>query len=121
MAGNNGNKIQMWYVVRIRFSEKTQDYSSDCARQNADHNRLDGESVFSKTGLDLWTGETYPKFGIYRGEKGDHDADGESNVFDLWVYRVQISDANLDEVSAASGIGGIADNGTASGGPKATA
>ena len=85
------------------------------------NNRLNGESVFSKNGLDLWTGDTYPKFGIYRGEKGDHDTPGESNVFDLWVYRVQISDASLDEVSAASGIGGAVGNGTSSGGPSATA
>lgn len=63
--------------------------------------------MFSKSGLDLWTGASYPKFGIYRGEKGDHDASGDDdNVFDMYVYRVQLSDASLEEVSAASGVGG---------------
>ena len=65
---------------------------------------LDGESVLNKGGLSLWTGAAYPKFGIYRGEAGDHDTPGESNVFDLCVYKVQLSDASLDEVSGASGL-----------------
>ena len=44
---------------------------------------------------------------MYRGEKGDHDASGDDdNVFDMYVYRVQLSDASLEEVSAASGVGG---------------
>lgn len=72
---------------------------------------LDGKSVLNTGGLQLWTRETYPKVGIHRGEKGDHD-DGSTNVFDSWVYRVQISDASLDEVSAASGL---KSNGTRSG------
>ena len=46
----------------------------------------------------------YPKFGIYRGEEGDHDTAGESNVYDLYVYNVQLSDASMDEVSGASGL-----------------
>lgn len=50
------------------------------------------------------TDAVYPKFGIYRGEDGDHDTPGESNVFDLYVYKVQLSDASLDEVSGASGL-----------------
>ena len=58
----------------------------------------------NKGGLSLWTDAVYPKFGIYRGEAGDHDAPGESNVFDLYVYKVQLSDASLDEVSGASGL-----------------
>ena len=66
---------------------------------------LDGKKVLSKSGLSLWTGDVYPKFGIYRGEKGDHDGGGLSNEFDLWVYRVQLSDKSLDEVSESSGIG----------------
>lgn len=65
---------------------------------------LDGESVVNKGGLSLWTGAVYPKFGIYRGEDGDHDTSGESNMFDLYVYKVQLSDASLDEVSGASGL-----------------
>ena len=65
---------------------------------------LDGESVLNKGGLSLWTGDVYPKFGIYRGEAGDHDTPGESNVFDIYVYKVQLSDASLDEVSGASGL-----------------
>lgn len=66
---------------------------------------LDGKNVFEKNGLGLWSGDVYPKFGIYRGEKGDHDTAGETNVFDLWVYKVQVSDSSLGEVSGASGLG----------------
>lgn len=67
--------------------------------------RLDGKSVFQKSGLDLWTGYTYPKFGIYRGEQGDHDSDNDGgNTYDSYIYRVQLSDASLDEVKAASGL-----------------
>ena len=58
----------------------------------------------NKGGLSLWTGEVYPKFGVYRGEKGDHDTAGESNIYDLYVYKVQLSDASMDEVSGASGL-----------------
>ena len=65
---------------------------------------LDGESVLNKGGLSLLTDAVYPKFGIYRGEDGDHDTPGASNVFDLHVYKVQLSDASLDEVSGASGL-----------------
>ncbi|KAK4692449.1 hypothetical protein P7C71_g4759, partial [Lecanoromycetidae sp. Uapishka_2] len=79
---------------------------------------LDGQKVFEKGGLSLWSGDVYPKFGIYRGEKGDHDTPGESNVFDLWVYKVQISDASLDEVSGASGLGaGVSADVVGGGGP----
>lgn len=107
LAGNNANKLEMWYVVdsTLPFSFSSLPSSSKAVLTTLPNNRLDGQSVFSKSGLDLWTGDTYPNFGIYRGEKGNHDTTGESNVFDLWVYRVQISDASLEEVSAASGIG----------------
>ncbi|KAL9102999.1 MAG: hypothetical protein Q9163_001919 [Psora crenata] len=75
--GSNNNKLQMW---------------------------LDGESVLESDGLDLWTGYTYPKFGIYRGEEGDHDNGPHSNVFDSWIYKVQISDKSLDEIAESSGL-----------------
>lgn len=60
--------------------------------------------MFTKTGIDLWTGNTYPKFGLYRGEKlrGERDPDGD-HVFDNYIYRVQISDKSLDEVSEVGG------------------
>ena len=65
---------------------------------------LDGKQVLEKDGLTLWTGKCYPKFGIYRGEKGDHDPEGHSNVFDSYVYGVQVSDASLSEVAGFSGL-----------------
>ena len=65
--------------------------------------------------LGLWAGNTYPKFGIYRGKKDCHNAGGDSNVFELWIYCVQISDASLDEMSVASGIGTAAGKDTACG------
>ena len=67
---------------------------------------IDGAEVFNKGGLSFWTGDTYPKFGIYRGEKGDRDGSKHSNVFDMWLYRLQISDSSLDEISEASGLAG---------------
>ena len=72
---------------------------------------LDGTSVFEKDGLSLWTGTTYPKFGLYRGEKGNQDGGGYGNTFDGYVYRVQISDESLDEIAASSGLGGKAVDG----------
>ncbi|KAL6717805.1 hypothetical protein ACLMJK_003890 [Lecanora helva] len=62
------------------------------------HLWLDGKSVFQKSGLHLWTGNVYPKWGIYRGEQGEHDTPGDSNVFDSLVYRVQLSDESMDEI-----------------------
>ncbi len=66
---------------------------------------LDGTKVLEKDGLTLWTGDCYTKYGIYRGEKGDHDTEGQSNVFDSYVYGVQVSDASLAEVAEYSGLG----------------
>lgn len=66
---------------------------------------FDGAKVLEKDGLTLWTGKCYTKYGIYRGEKGDHDAEGQSNVFDSFVYGVQVSDASLAEVAEYSGLG----------------
>ena len=66
---------------------------------------LDGTKVLEKGGLTLWTGDTYTKFGIYRGEKGSHDTEGESNVFDSYVYGVQGSDSSLAEVAKYRGLG----------------
>ncbi|MCJ1452529.1 hypothetical protein MMC28_002872 [Mycoblastus sanguinarius] len=66
---------------------------------------LDGTQVLAKEGLNLWTGDTYPKWGIYRGEEGDHDTQGQNNIFDSWIYKVQLSDASLDEVANSSGLG----------------
>lgn len=60
--------------------------------------------MLSKSGLSLWSGNVYLKFGIYRGESGDHDTSGESSVFDLYVYKVRLSDASLEEVSEACGV-----------------
>ena len=65
-----------------------------------------GESVVQQDGLNLWTGDVYPKWGIYRGEKGEHDLRGDSNVFNSWVYRVQLGDEGMDEVREASGVRG---------------
>ena len=77
--------------------------------------------MFKKTGLDLWTGDTYPKFGIYRGEKGDHDdSNDDGNTFDLYVYRIQLSDASLEEVSSSSGLSGNAGDDLISGGANST-
>ena len=66
---------------------------------------LDGRQVLEKEGLTLWTGNCYTKYGIYGGAKGEHDTVGQSNVFDSYVYGVQVSDASLAEVASYSGLG----------------
>lgn len=66
---------------------------------------FDSTQVLEKDGLTLWTGNCYTKYGIYRGEKGEHDTVGQSNVFDSYVYGVQLSDASLAEVAEYSGLG----------------
>ncbi|PUU77291.1 hypothetical protein B9Z19DRAFT_1146428 [Tuber borchii] len=84
---------------------------------NAAHgggNRL--ENVF------LLTGDTSPKFGIYRAEAagssndgtrycppsgvytGEVAPDGTDRIFNSYVYRVQISDTSLEEVKEAAGL-----------------
>lgn len=67
---------------------------------------LDGTQVLEKDGLALWTGKCYTKYSIYRGEKGDYDPEGRSNVFDSYVYWVQVSDASLAAIAEYSGLRG---------------
>lgn len=76
--------------------------------------------MFEKEGLNLWTGDTFPKFGLYRGEKGDHEGGGYGNTLDGYVYRVQISDEGFDEIGDSSGLGGNAVGGTVGGNATTT-
>jgi len=53
----------------------------------------------------LLNGPCKAKFGIYRGEAAAGSKDAASlHTFDSYVYRVQISDSSLSEVSAAAGL-----------------
>lgn len=70
----------------------------------------------------LFTGDTSPKFGIYRGEAaaGANDGDkycpssgvytgevapaGTDRIYNSWIYRVQISDSSLSDVKEAAGL-----------------
>jgi len=70
----------------------------------------------------LFTGPTSPKFGIYRGEAaaeagqgdtfcpasgiytGAQAPSGTDRIFNSWIYRVQISDSSLSEISEAGGV-----------------
>lgn len=70
--------------------------------------------------VSLFTGETSPKFGIYRAERqggggefcpkdgqafrGKQAAAGADKSYDSWIYRVQISDSSISEIAEASGI-----------------
>lgn len=64
------------------------------------------------------TGDTSPKFGIYRGEasgggsefcpsngvfSGSQAPAGSDRIFNSWIYRVQISDASKAEAAEAAG------------------
>ena len=66
---------------------------------------LDGTQVLEEDWLTLRTGKCYAKYGLYRREKGDHDTAGQSNVFDSYVYGVQISDVNLAQIAEYSRLG----------------
>lgn len=72
--------------------------------------------------VDLFTGPTSPKFGIYRSEAsgggsefcpsngiftGSKAPNGSPNTYNSWIYRVQISDSSMSEVAEAAGISGI--------------
>ncbi|KAH7098959.1 hypothetical protein BKA62DRAFT_808089 [Auriculariales sp. MPI-PUGE-AT-0066] len=57
-----------------------------------------------RSGLCLWTGETYPKWGIYRGEAAAGSSDPDSwHTFNSYVYRVQVSDSSKSEVAESAG------------------
>lgn len=73
--------------------------------------------------VDLFTGDTSPKFGIYRGElpldlsaaniakfcpdsgvyTGEAAPSGSDRIFNSWIYRVQISDTSKAEAAEAAG------------------
>lgn len=71
--------------------------------------------------VSLFTGDTWPKFGIYRAEKaagpgdgkkycpangvytGSSAPDGSDRIFNSWIYKVQISDSSKGEVAKAAG------------------
>jgi len=78
--------------------------------------RFDGKERL--TNVELFTGGTSPKFGIYRAESAGGGAafcpknnifNGKAvggsgnNIYNNYVYRVQISDSSLAEISAAAG------------------
>lgn len=65
---------------------------------------FNGKKVFDRSGLNLWTDATYPKFGIYRGERGNNDIGNSADVYDLWIYRAQISNISMSDVGRASGV-----------------
>lgn len=70
----------------------------------------------------LLTGDTSPKFGIYRGEAAAGSSDGDKycpsngvytgevapsgtdRIYNSWVYRVQISDSSIDDIKEAGGL-----------------
>lgn len=65
---------------------------------------LDGQKRLSRSGLCLWTGKTYPKWGIYRGEASAGSSDPDAwHTFNSYVYRVQFSDSSKAEVAESAG------------------
>lgn len=68
--------------------------------------------------MHTFTGDTSPKFGIYRGEVEDKNSkycpdsgvftgaqasDSADRIFNSWIYRVQISDSSKAEAAQAAG------------------
>ncbi|KAH7100187.1 hypothetical protein BKA62DRAFT_658721 [Auriculariales sp. MPI-PUGE-AT-0066] len=65
---------------------------------------LDGTRQLKRNDLCLWTGSTYPKWGIYRGEASPGSKDPASwHTFNSYVYRVQVSDSSKAEVAESAG------------------
>ncbi|KZV87246.1 hypothetical protein EXIGLDRAFT_840110 [Exidia glandulosa HHB12029] len=66
---------------------------------------LDGKPAVRLDGAQLFTGATYPKFGIYRAEAdAEKDVDADEYAVDSFVYRVQISDGGWADVAEAAGL-----------------
>ncbi|KAH7099684.1 hypothetical protein BKA62DRAFT_750488 [Auriculariales sp. MPI-PUGE-AT-0066] len=65
---------------------------------------LDGKQELKRGNLCLFTGDTHPKWGIYRGEAqpGSKQA-AKAHTFNSFVYRVQVSDGNKKDVAASAG------------------
>ncbi|KAH7091831.1 hypothetical protein BKA62DRAFT_723875 [Auriculariales sp. MPI-PUGE-AT-0066] len=65
---------------------------------------LDGKRELKRGDLCLFTGDTHPKWGIYRGEAqpGSRQA-ASAHTFNSYVYRVQVSEGNKTEVATSAG------------------
>lgn len=87
-------------------------------RQNSKQNQGKNKGKWLNN-IAMWTGETNPKFGIYRAEAknngkqycpssrvftGPKASNNADRSYDSWIYRVQISDSSLDEIAESSGI-----------------
>ncbi|KAH7098956.1 hypothetical protein BKA62DRAFT_641670 [Auriculariales sp. MPI-PUGE-AT-0066] len=65
---------------------------------------LDGSQRLKRSKLCLFTGDTHPKWGIYRGEADAGSSDPNSwHTFNSYVYRVQVSDIRKSDVAEAAG------------------
>lgn len=68
---------------------------------------VDGRPQVRLEGASLFTGTTFPKFGIYRAEASSDKvvaASGSQYEFDSFVYRVQIADGGWHEVAESAGL-----------------
>ena len=66
---------------------------------------VNGKKVHDAAEYSTWSSKTktYPKFGLYRGENDGGSGGGSRYTYDSFVYRVQISDKSLKEISDSSG------------------
>ncbi|KAH0535919.1 hypothetical protein FGG08_007178 [Glutinoglossum americanum] len=89
-AGSSPLELNQTHSIRLSFDTKSSATTTLIMW-------IDDTQVLSKDGLVLWTGNTYPKFGLYRGEQSKTGPDGPDweHVFDAYVHKVRIDDADL--------------------------
>ncbi|EJD54660.1 hypothetical protein AURDEDRAFT_179764 [Auricularia subglabra TFB-10046 SS5] len=120
-GGNGSQRKPVWrgkfstgnstsHIHKVAFAINTKNDGSgwlefylDGVKQTFDNGQDRLKNVY------LFTGRTFPKLGIYRGEAAvGNERNTKDHVFNSFVYRVQISDRSLDEIAEAGGIGGSA-------------
>jgi len=115
-GGNGSNRNAVWSGQFSTGSSKSEIHHIGLAINTANdgsgwlklwldgkQQKFNGKSKLSN--VFLYTGETFPKFGLYRGEAAPGSKDPAwEHTFNSYVYRVQFSDKSIDEVAEAAGL-----------------
>lgn len=118
-GGNGSQRKPVWrgkfstgnstaHIHKVAFAINTKNDGSgwlefylDGVKQTFDNGQDRLKNVY------LFTGRTFPKLGIYRGEAArGNERNRQDHTFNSYVYRVQISDRSLDEIAEAGGLDG---------------
>ncbi|KAI9693529.1 MAG: hypothetical protein M1820_009181 [Bogoriella megaspora] len=89
--------------ITLAFDTKMNDAEGPVSQNNRLAFWLDGGKEWDRYEYSLWSTatQTYPKFGLYRGEDDGLYNNGNSKqyVFNSYMYGVQISDTGLHEIA----------------------